>query len=96
MRSKGSRVRVAPGAPFSNKTPPELNVREVSYFNKLSQKTPKITSIRGEAAIIIPMEKKHILLTNDDGIESPGLWAAAQALAPLGFVHVVEIGRAHV
>ena len=35
------------------------------------------------------MEKKHILLTNDDGIESPGLWAAAQALAPLGFVHVV-------
>lgn len=31
----------------------------------------------------------HILLTNDDGIQSPGLWAAAQALAALGFVHVV-------
>jgi 5'-nucleotidase len=32
--------------------------------------------------------KQHILLTNDDGIRSPGLWAAAEALAPLGFVHV--------
>ncbi len=34
------------------------------------------------------MEKRHILLTNDDGIRSPGLWAAAQALAPLGYVTV--------
>ena len=33
--------------------------------------------------------KKHILLTNDDGILSPGLWSAAQALSGLGFVHVV-------
>ena len=32
---------------------------------------------------------KQILLTNDDGIRSPGLWAAAQALSELGFVHVV-------
>jgi 5'-nucleotidase len=31
----------------------------------------------------------QILLTNDDGIESPGLWAAASALAQLGFVTVV-------
>ena len=31
---------------------------------------------------------KQILLTNDDGIRSPGLWAAAEALAPLGFVTV--------
>lgn len=31
---------------------------------------------------------KQILLTNDDGIRSPGLWAAAAALAPLGFVTV--------
>lgn len=30
----------------------------------------------------------QILLTNDDGIESPGLWAAAAALAQLGFVTV--------
>lgn len=37
----------------------------------------------------MPAEKPHILLTNDDGIESPGLWAAAEALALLGFVHVV-------
>lgn len=35
-------------------------------------------------------EKKYqILLTNDDGIQSPGLWMAAEALSPLGFVHVV-------
>ncbi len=33
--------------------------------------------------------KPQILLTNDDGIPSPGLWAAAEALAELGFVHVV-------
>jgi len=33
--------------------------------------------------------KPQILLTNDDGIRSPGLWAAAQALGKLGFVTVV-------
>ncbi len=31
---------------------------------------------------------KQILLTNDDGIHSPGLWAAAGALAKLGHVTV--------
>jgi len=36
-----------------------------------------------------PNKKLQILLTNDDSIDSPGLWAAAEALAPLGFVHVV-------
>ena len=34
------------------------------------------------------MPKKQILLTNDDGIKSPGLWAAAEALAALGRVTV--------
>ncbi len=34
------------------------------------------------------MRKKQILLTNDDGIRSPGLWAAAKALSTLGFVTV--------
>ena len=33
-------------------------------------------------------ERKLILLTNDDGIRSPGLWAAAEALSALGFVTV--------
>jgi 5'-nucleotidase len=33
--------------------------------------------------------KPQILLTNDDGIESPGLWAAAEALSTVGYVHVV-------
>lgn len=32
--------------------------------------------------------KPQILLTNDDGIESPGLWAAAEALSEIGYVWV--------
>lgn len=32
--------------------------------------------------------RPQILLTNDDGIESPGLWAAASVLAQIGFVTV--------
>lgn len=35
------------------------------------------------------MTSNHILLTNDDGIQSPGLWTAAKALSELGFVNVV-------
>jgi 5'-nucleotidase len=35
------------------------------------------------------MKSIEILLTNDDGIVSPGLWAAAEALSALGFVHVI-------
>jgi len=31
----------------------------------------------------------QILLTNDDGIKSPGLWAAAEALDKLGYVTVI-------
>lgn len=34
------------------------------------------------------MTKPQILLTNDDGIHSPGLWAAAQELSKLGYVTV--------
>jgi len=34
------------------------------------------------------MGKRQILLTNDDGIRSPGLWAAAETLSQLGFVTV--------
>lgn len=33
--------------------------------------------------------KPQILLTNDDGIQSPGLWSAAETLSEIGFVHVV-------
>ncbi len=33
-------------------------------------------------------ERYQILLTNDDGIRSPGLWAAAAALSDLGYVTV--------
>lgn len=34
------------------------------------------------------MKRPNILLTNDDGIRSPGLWAAAGALSQLGYVTV--------
>jgi 5'-nucleotidase len=34
-------------------------------------------------------QKPQILLTNDDGIDSPGLWAAAKSLSTLGHVWVV-------
>ncbi len=44
----------------------------------------------------------QILLTNDDGIKSPGLWAAAEALSCLGYVTVAAprdqwsgAGRSH-
>ena len=33
--------------------------------------------------------RPQILLTNDDGLESPGLWAAAAALSEVGYVTVV-------
>ncbi len=33
-------------------------------------------------------DRPLILLTNDDGIRSPGLWAAAESLSELGFVTV--------
>jgi 5'-nucleotidase len=33
-------------------------------------------------------KKPHILLTNDDGIRSPGLWAAAGELSKVGYVTV--------
>jgi len=37
---------------------------------------------------IMANQKPQILLTNDDGILSPGLWAAAASLSKLGFVTV--------
>lgn len=37
---------------------------------------------------IMKKKKPHILLTNDDGIRSPGLWAAASELSKIGYVTV--------
>jgi 5'-nucleotidase len=34
------------------------------------------------------VKRKQILLTNDDSIKSPGLWAAAEALSTIGFVTI--------
>jgi 5'-nucleotidase len=34
------------------------------------------------------VKERIILLTNDDGIQSPGLWTAAKALSELGYVYV--------
>lgn len=36
---------------------------------------------------------RHILVTNDDGVLAPGLWALAEALRPLGSVVVVAPDR---
>jgi 5'-nucleotidase len=36
----------------------------------------------------VDKERPLILLTNDDGIRSPGLWAAAEALSVVGYVTV--------
>ena len=38
--------------------------------------------------LLLAKEKPQILLTNDDGFDSPGLWAAAEALSEIGFVWV--------
>jgi 5'-nucleotidase len=46
----------------------------------------KFRSISGNSMNV--NDKPLILLTNDDGIRSPGLWAAADALSELGFVVV--------
>jgi len=40
-------------------------------------------------------QKPQILLTNDDGIRSDGLWAAAEALSELGFVTVAAPREQH-
>ncbi|MBP9041662.1 MAG: hypothetical protein KBF64_07815, partial [Anaerolineaceae bacterium] len=39
--------------------------------------------------------KKQILLSNDDGILSPGLWAMAAELSRLGFVTVAAPREQH-
>ncbi|HQE92080.1 MAG TPA: 5'/3'-nucleotidase SurE [Anaerolineae bacterium] len=39
------------------------------------------------------MTKPLILVTNDDGVDSPGLWAAVEAVAPFGEVLVVAPDR---
>ncbi|HOT91200.1 MAG TPA: 5'/3'-nucleotidase SurE [Anaerolineae bacterium] len=39
------------------------------------------------------MEKPLIVVTNDDGVESAGLWAAVEAVAPFGEVLVVAPDR---
>lgn len=39
------------------------------------------------------MEKPLILVTNDDGVDSEGLWAAVEAVTPLGEVLVVAPDR---
>ncbi len=41
------------------------------------------------------MTKPQILLTNDDGISSPGLWAAAKELSKIGFVTVAAPREQH-
>ena len=44
---------------------------------------------RRGVAVYTRVCEMHILVTNDDGIESPGLFALKQALDPLGDVSVI-------
>jgi 5'-nucleotidase len=44
---------------------------------------------RNEMNIDLESQRMDILLTNDDGIAAPGLWAAAQVLAGMGRVTIV-------
>lgn len=46
-------------------------------------------SLTGYNILSMKDGKIQILLTNDDGVESPGLWKAAEALSSLGWVTVV-------
>ena len=54
------------------------------------------SSLRGFDCVVslsLNMEKPLILITNDDGIESKGLWAVVEALLPLGELLVVAPDR---
>lgn len=51
-------------------------------------RAPKKTSAFVYNPPIMTKKKPHILLTNDDGIRSPGLWAAASELSKIGYVTV--------
>ncbi len=55
---------------------------------KIPQTAPKAGEIRYNPGMA-QQKRPQILLTNDDSINSPGLWAAAEALSDIGFVHVV-------
>ena len=55
---------------------------------------PQPPAIIGRPRTPFPgVDKLKILLTNDDGIHAPGLWAAAQALSKVGEVCVVAPDR---
>jgi 5'-nucleotidase len=62
-------------------------VGEISLFYFLNHNHPATKQAR-PVWDNLDMHKPQILLTNDDGIRSPGLWAAAAALSKLGFVTV--------
>jgi 5'-nucleotidase len=59
-------------------------VTALFYLNFMANETHKIFPRYDWGT----MTKPQILLTNDDGISSPGLWAAAASLSDLGFVTV--------
>lgn len=46
------------------------------------------SQLKNRKICIMSKNKIQILLSNDDGVNSPGLWAAAEALADLGYITV--------
>lgn len=72
--------------------PPAAGSKRVKRFHPLLLRSPNtlaIPSLFPYAPFpLFLMSPYQILLTNDDGIQSPGLWAAAEALSALGYVHV--------
>lgn len=52
------------------------------------RKSAKQPETGGKIDAVSNNEKPLILLTNDDGIRSPGLWSAAEALSEIGYVTV--------
>ena len=73
------RVRVTPGAPLGDMDA-AAKTRTAVFYTFYCMKTRSYMDHN---------DKPQILLTNDDGIRSPGLWAAAEALSEVGYVHVV-------
>ncbi len=56
-------------------------------FESRQERHPR-EAVNAASFFAMNVSKPQILLTNDDGIRSPGLWAAARSLAALGYVTV--------
>jgi 5'-nucleotidase len=58
----------------------------ISFLKRFKIKVIRLRSRSYDKITSMKDGRYQILLTNDDGIKSPGIWAAAEALSSLGFV----------